>query len=115
MVYNVMAKLADKMQFFGKILGIKAQSIFPLLVGVVMGITYGAGTLMEMNKRNPISKKDLALIGIFIFICHGIIETTLLFAVAGANIFVILVVRLLIAILVTAAFARLPIIKKLDD
>lgn len=115
MVYNIMEKLANKMQFFAKMMGLKTQSIFPLLVAVVMGVSYGAGTLMEINRKTPVSKKDLTLIGVFIFICHGIIETTFIFAVAGANVFVIAVIRLLIAILVTAVMARLPMIRKLEE
>ena len=65
MVYNVMEKVADKLRFFAGALGMKKQSIFPLLVGVVMGITYGAGTLIQINRQTPIPKKDFALIGIF--------------------------------------------------
>ncbi len=114
-VYHVMEKLADKMQFLAKAMGMEKQSIFPLLVGVTMGVTYGAGTLIEINKQTPISKKDYTLIGIFLFLCHGIIETAFIFSVAGANIFFITIVRLLFAFLVTLIAARMPFIKKLSD
>lgn len=113
MVYNVLEKIADKLNFLAKALGIQKQSIFPLLVGVVMGVTYGAGTLLEIHRKMPIPKKDFALIGIFIFICHGIIETSFIFAVAGADILTISIGRLVIAFAVTAVAARLPAIKKL--
>ncbi len=115
MVYNVMEKVADKLQFLAGALGMQKQSIFPLLVGVVMGVTYGAGTLIEINRKTPIPKKDYALIGIFMFICHGIIETGFIFGVAGANILVITAGRLAIAFLVTAVAARLPAIKKIQE
>ena len=112
MVYNVMEKVADKLQFLSGALGMQKQSIFPLLVGVVMGVTYGAGTLIEINRKTPIPKKDYVLIGIFMFICHGIIETGFIFGVAGANILAITVGRLAIAFIVTAAAARLPAFRK---
>ena len=115
MVYNVMEKVADRMQFIAGLLGMKKQSIFPLLVGVVMGVTYGAGTLIQINRQTPIPKKDFALIGIFMFLCHGIIETAFIFGVAGANIIAITVGRLFIATVVTAIAARLPIIKKMEQ
>lgn len=115
MVYNIMEKLADKLQFLASTMGMKKQSIFPLLVGVVMGVTYGAGTLMEINKLTPIPKKDYALIGIFMFLCHGIIETAFLFGVAGANILAITVGRLVIAFIVTVIAARLPLFKKMEE
>ncbi|NLP30117.1 MAG: hypothetical protein GX363_03195 [Clostridiales bacterium] len=64
---------------------------------------------MEMNKVNPIPKKDYALIAVFFFICHGIIETSAIWAAAGANLIVISVVRLAYAFIVTMIAARLPI------
>lgn len=115
MVYNIMEKVADKLRFLAGALGMQKQSIFPLLVGVVMGVTYGAGTLIEINRRTPIPKKDFALIGIFMFLCHGIIETAFIFGVAGANILAVTVGRLAIAFLVTAAAARLPAFRRMKE
>ncbi len=114
MAYNIMEKVADKLQFLAGALGLQKQSIFPLLVGVVMGVTYGAGTLIEISRKTPIPKKDYALIGVFMFICHGIIETGFIFGVAGANILVITAGRLAIAFAVTAAAARLPVFRKTE-
>lgn len=115
MVYNVMEKLADKLQFLAKTMGMKKQSIFPLLVGIIMGVTYGAGTLIEINRQTPIPKKDYALIGVFMFLCHGIIETAFIFAVAGANIFMVTFGRLLIAYGVTVLAARLPFFRRMEE
>ncbi|MEG1931325.1 MAG: nucleoside recognition domain-containing protein, partial [Anaerovorax sp.] len=114
-VYHIMERLADKLQFLAKSMGMEKQSIFPLLVGVTMGVTYGAGTLIEINKETPISKKDYTLIGIFLFLCHGIIETALIFGVAGANIFFITVFRLIFAFIVTVVASKLPFIQQLNN
>lgn len=114
MVYNVIEKVASKLEFLSKLMGIKKETLFPLLVGVVMGVTYGAGTLIEINKKTPISKKDLMLLGVFMYICHGIIETGLLFGVAGASIIVVTVVRFLLAFLVTIVLARTSYFKNME-
>ncbi len=114
MVYNVIEKVASKLEFLSKLMGIKKETLFPLLVGVVMGVTYGAGTLIEINKKTPISKRDLMLLGVFMYICHGIIETGLLFGVAGASIIVVTVVRFLLAFLVTIVLARTSYFKNMD-
>jgi hypothetical protein len=114
-VYKVIEKLSDRLQFISRALRIQKQSIFPLLVGVVMGVTYGAGTLMEIGKNTPIPKKDFALIGIFIFICHSLIETSLIFWVAGANIWVISFGRFFLAFIITFIAARIPAIDRLGD
>lgn len=115
MVYKIIEKLAAKMEGFARIMGMSRNAVFPLLVGVFMGVTYGAGTIMEINRQTPLSKKDMSLIAIFMYLCHGIIETGFLFYVAGANVWVITVGRLLFALIVTMIAARLPYYKNMKN
>lgn len=107
MAFHVMEKLTQKLSFLSRVLGIQSQSLFPLLVGVVMGITYGAGTLIEINQRTPIPRRDLVLIAVFLFICHALIEAAMIYTVAGANVWMVSLGRLLLAFLVTMAVGRL--------
>lgn len=107
-VYHVMEKLSAKLKGVSRLLGITPPAILPLLVATIMGVTYGAGTLIEMNERDPLPRKDFILIAVFFFICHGIIETTAIWANAGANVFVISLGRLGFAVLFTMIMARLP-------
>ena len=107
MVFRVMEKLTQKLSFLSRILGIQDQSLFPLLVGLVMGITYGAGTLIEINQRTPIPRRDLVLIAVFLFLCHAVVEAAMIYTVAGANVWFVSLGRLMLAFLVTMAFARL--------
>ncbi|GAB1475980.1 hypothetical protein MASR2M70_08120 [Bacillota bacterium] len=111
-VYHVIDKLSAKLQGINKLLGITPPAILPLLIATVMGVTYGAGTLIEMNERNPLPRKDFILIAVFFFICHGIIETSAIWANAGANIIVVSLVRLAFALLFTGIIARLPVFGK---
>jgi len=103
-VYHVMEKLAKKLAPVTKVLGLSPPAILPLLVATVMGVTYGTGTLIEMNKRSPLPKKDFILIAVFFFTCHGIIETTAIWLVISVG-------RLLFAGVFTMVAARLPIFK----
>jgi len=107
LAYKVIEALANKMGFFCRILNIGKDALLPLLVGLFLGVTYGAGALAEMNRIRPLPPRDMALLGVFLFSCHGIIETTYLFAIAGANAIFVSVVRLAIAIGITAAAGRL--------
>lgn len=106
--YSLLEKLATKLSWFARLMGMGKDAAFPLLVGVIMGVSYGAGTIIEINKNTPLSRRDMLLIGVFMFICHGIIETTLLFGIAGANILIISLGRFLFALIVTIIAARLP-------
>ncbi len=112
---KIMEKIAKKLSWFGKIISVGPKAVFPLLVGLVMGVTYGAGTLIELNKTNPISKRDFMTIGIFMYMCHGLIETALIFYIVGANVWVITLGRFTIALVVTIILARTPWIKKLPN
>jgi hypothetical protein len=113
--FNAVEKLAAKMGWFRRLIGIGKDAFLPLLVGVLMGVSYGAGTLIEINKRTPLGKRDFALIGVFIYACHGIIETTILFGIAGGSVVVISLARFLIAALITMIAARLPYFRRMEN
>ncbi|MBK5246771.1 MAG: hypothetical protein JJE49_05805 [Peptostreptococcaceae bacterium] len=115
MVYKIIERLAIKLEGFGKIMGMSKNAVFPLLVAVFMGVTYGAGTIMEINKKTPLSKKDMALVAVFMYLCHGIIETGFLFYVAGANVLVVTIGRLAFALVATMIAARLPYFKNMEN
>lgn len=72
---------------------------FSILVGVILGITYGAGILIK--ESNNLSKGELFYIGTFLMICHAIIEDTLLFVIFGADFTIVVLARLLWAIVIS--------------
>ena len=73
---------------------------FSLGVGTFLGLTYGAGILIKEAKSESMSRNDLFYVTTFLMICHAIIEDTLLFAIFGANVTLIIVVRTIAAILI---------------
>ncbi len=78
---------------------------FSIIVGIFLGITYGAGILV--NEANNLKKSDLFFIATFLMICHAIIEDTLLFVLFGADFTVVVVVRTLWAILLAYLFTKI--------
>jgi hypothetical protein len=106
--YRLIERMAASMGFLARILGVGRDALLPLLVALFMGVSYGAGAIMEINARTPLSKKDLALMALFVYCCHGVIETTFIFYVAGASPLFVCVFRLSLAVLLTMAAARLP-------
>lgn len=114
-VYQVMKILAAKLSGVSRLLGMTPLSILPLLVTTIMGVSYGAGTLLEMNRVNPIPKRDLVLMAIFFFICHAIIESTAIWVAAGADLIMISVGRLSFAVLFTVIASKLPFIKAIGN
>jgi len=75
----------------------KVNSTFSITIGVILGITYGAGILISEYEKDTLTKKEILYIGSFLMICHAIIEDTLLFVIFGANIWVIVTLRVIFA------------------
>lgn len=78
----------------------KVNSGFSILVGVILGITYGAGILIAEYEKGLLQKREILFIGTYLMICHAIIEDTLLFVIFGANLWIILGLRLIFATLI---------------
>jgi hypothetical protein len=86
---------------FTKHLGITPQASTPLLVGILLGITYGAGAILASYTNKEMTKKDVVVVGVFLCLCHAIIEDTLLFASIGAIGWLLVIVRFTVASIVT--------------
>lgn len=84
----------------------KVNSGFSIAVGVILGITYGAGILIAEYEKGILQKKDILFIGTYLMICHAIIEDTLLFVIFGANIWIIVGLRILFATLFAFGVAK---------
>ncbi|WP_299253558.1 hypothetical protein [uncultured Aquimarina sp.] len=69
-----------------------------LLVGGLLGVTYGAGILLkDMSK---VDKKHKIYLLTFLMLAHGLIEETLLFGLFNANLLIILGLRVGVAVIV---------------
>jgi hypothetical protein len=77
---------------------------FSIIVGIFLGITYGAGILI--NEANNLKKSDLFFIATFLMICHAIIEDTLLFVIFGADFTMVIIIRTIWAIVLAYLFTK---------
>ena len=103
--FSWLEKLAPKLEPALKVLKLPPQAAFPLLVGVAFGLVYGAGLIIEYSRRGDLGKRDLALVGVFLSINHGIVEDTVIFSALGANPLAMIFFRFLLAIIFTRAIA----------
>ncbi len=89
----------DKARF--SFMGISHHGLVPLITGIIIGLTYGAGVIIHSMRTSDIGKKESFLILLFLSICHAIIEDTLIFVVIGANGFILVAFRFALAIILT--------------
>jgi len=92
-------KIIEKRRF--SFIGISHNGLVPLVTGIIIGLTYGAGIIIHSIRTSNISKKEAFLILLFLSVCHAIIEDTLIFVIIGANIFVLIGFRFALAIILT--------------
>lgn len=89
------------------LLGIKKELAPITTAGLLMGLAYGGGAIIEYVEKNPISKRDLFLTLSFLSIFHAVIEDTLLFIAFGADVWVILVARGIFSVIFIMILGRL--------
>ncbi|MDR5658357.1 nucleoside recognition protein [Serpentinicella sp. ANB-PHB4] len=104
--YKILDKISNVFSFITKLFNISNQAIFPLLVGFIFGLSYGAGVIIQSTKEGNIPPKDLFLISIFLIICHAVVEDTLIFVAVGANLYLLIGIRLIAAIIFTYTLSR---------
>jgi hypothetical protein len=111
--FKILDKLIAAVFPVARRIGLKRDSIYPLVAGVIFGISYGAGVLIGESDSGRIKGNQIFLVALFLGICHSILEDTLLFAAQGANGFIILGVRIPLAMIIV--FLTALIIKERSD
>lgn len=104
---NILDKVSNKLNYVFKSLNISDEATFPLIIGLLFGLSYGAGIIIESTKENNLSKKDLYILMIFLVACHAVVEDTLLFVVVGANLWLLLGLRLGTAIVISLIASKI--------
>ncbi|ABZ85549.1 conserved hypothetical protein [Heliomicrobium modesticaldum Ice1] len=81
------------------------EAAVPIVVGLVFGILYGAGVLIQAGKDGSLNAKEMTVIGLFLSLNHAFIEDPLLFTMIGADYLLLQALRLVASVVITALFA----------
>ncbi|RSK28569.1 hypothetical protein EJF36_17795 [Bacillus sp. HMF5848] len=90
-----------------RMLGMEKNTSTTLAAGLLFGLAYGAGVMIQAAKEDNVSKKDLTLAFIFLVACHAVVEDTLIFIPLGIPVLPLLFIRLIVAILLTMLIAAI--------
>ncbi|WP_226643333.1 nucleoside recognition domain-containing protein [Mesobacillus subterraneus] len=86
-------------------LGMKENTSTTMAAGLLIGLAYGAGVMIQAVQEDGVSKKDVTLAFIFLVACHAVVEDTLIFVPLGIPVLPLLLIRLSVAILLTITVA----------
>lgn len=112
---NIMDRLTDLCRPLTDILGISKASALPLAVGLVFGLAYGAGVIIQSAKQREMNGRDLLLVCVFLGCCHAVFEDSLLFVPVGVNAFWLLAIRIVTAFVVTTVLSRIIKTKQREE
>lgn len=87
--------------------GIKNEAGHLTAVGFFLGISYGAGLLVQEARTADIPPRQVFLSCLFMCFAHSIVEDTLLVLALGADVYGVLLGRVVFAVVATAGVARL--------
>jgi len=76
-------------------------------VGVLLGLTYGGALIIEEAERQRFGARTRFLALAWLSLSHSLIEDTLLFLALGADVWVVLVGRVLLTMAIVAALAAM--------
>ena len=94
-------KFSKTMAPITRTLGMKENTSTTMAAGLLFGLAYGAGVMIQAVKEDGVSKKDITLAFIFLMACHAVVEDTLIFVPLGIPVLPLFLIRLGVAILLT--------------
>jgi len=88
-------------------LGPGEGALAPLLIGLLFGIVYGGGAMIALTRAGAVKPEEARTVGTFLGLCHSIFEDPLLFVAIGGNWLWLMVIRFLLALVLTPFLRRL--------
>lgn len=104
--YKILDKIGNLFKPLTNLFNMNEKSGLLLVIGLVFGLAYGAGAIIQHTEEEQIPKKDLILIMSFLSLCHAVPEDTLLFVEIGAKWYYLLGTRIFAAIIFTFFLSR---------
>jgi spore maturation protein SpmB len=83
--YGLMDRLTAALELPMRAMGIDRKASFVTTVGLLLGLAYGAGLIVDEARRNSISSREILAANIFLGTNHALIEDSLIFAAVGAS------------------------------
>ena len=98
--FGIMRKLSALLKYPLMILGIPKEAAFLWIVANTLGLTYGAGVIIDHVERGGLSAEHADILNYHIAISHSLLEDTLLFVAIGVAAGWIIFPRIILAGLV---------------
>ncbi|MBE72376.1 MAG: hypothetical protein CMO07_17040 [Thalassospira sp.] len=106
---GVTARITQAMMPVLRISGISRDVAPVTTIGVLLGITYGGALIIDEARKNNYPPRTLFLSLSWLSLSHSLIEDTAIMLALGADIWVVLVGRVILTLIIIALLARLTL------
>ncbi len=89
------------------LIGVQKNAANSVVVGVTLGLTFGAGLLIREIDSGKLETRDILPVMCFLSLCHGLIDDTIVVMLFGAHLSGILFARIVFSVVIVAIFTRL--------
>ncbi|UCG38558.1 MAG: hypothetical protein JSV00_10385 [bacterium] len=93
--FGILDRITQALGVPMKLLGMDGRTSFVAAVGLVLGLAYGAGLIIEETRRSAIGRREILATNLFLGTNHALIEDSLVFAAVGASLWWIVPGRLI--------------------
>ncbi|HIE07733.1 MAG TPA: nucleoside recognition protein [Desulfarculaceae bacterium] len=104
--FKILEKVSRRLEKVVSVIGISGAGALPLLVGMTLGLAYGAGMIIKYGRDGKLTQREMILIITFLSLNHSLFEDVLLFVAIGAQGTILQIIRMVVAVSFTAALAR---------
>ncbi|MBP1924372.1 hypothetical protein J2Z76_000225 [Sedimentibacter acidaminivorans] len=104
---KIIDKISNLIKPATNFLTINEKSGISLIIGIIFGLLFGAGAIIQSTNEHDVDKRSIFLICMFLSLCHAVIEDTLIFGAIGADYLAILGSRIIAAVFTTYVLSKL--------
>lgn len=106
---GITARITQAMMPMLRISGISRDVAPVTTIGVLLGVTYGGALIIDEARKNNYPPRTLFLSLSWLSLSHSLIEDTAIMLALGADIWVVLVGRVILTLIIIALLARLTL------
>ncbi len=98
--FGIMNRLSKIFTPVMTLMGLPKNTAFSWIIANIVGLAYGAGSMIEQFEQGKITRKENNLLNYHIAVSHSILEDTLLFVAIGVAFGWLVIPRIVLAIIV---------------
>ncbi|WP_212774321.1 nucleoside recognition domain-containing protein [Polycladomyces abyssicola] len=104
---NLIHRFTRWTSFFVESIGIEKRANLTITSGLLFGLMFGAGMMIQQVKERVFKKRDLTIMMILLSLCHAVVEDTIAFIPLNTYLVTMIIIRFGGAMIISLIVARI--------